>query len=80
MDISNKTIQTVIKALNIAKHTITLEYTKGLQAAAITSPNAANVKLFLETQTSLVEMIDAFNRTEKDFQLLIIKEDDTIIG
>lgn len=80
MELNKKTINTVMKALRIAKHTVTMEYSKTEFRANIVGPPNGLLFPYLELQTSMIDIIEEFEKLEKDFQLLAMKEDDTIIG
>lgn len=74
MELNRKTIDTTIKALQIAKHVTTLEYSKKELSVHLTGI-AENVRFdFLETQAGMIDLIDDFERTLRDFQQLASRQ------
>ncbi len=70
MELNKRTIVTVLKAIKIAKHTVTMEFSKSeLQISLKGIENTGKIP-FLESQVSMIDMIDEFEKLERNFQEL----------
>ncbi|MEN6619449.1 MAG: hypothetical protein ABFC28_08145 [Rikenellaceae bacterium] len=56
--------------MRIAKHTVTIEYSKAEFRANIVGPPNGSLLPYLEVQTSMIDTIDEFEKLERDFQEL----------
>ncbi len=70
MELNKKTIKNIVRALRIAKHTVTIEYSKAEFRANIIGPPGGLLSPYLEVQTSMIDLIDEFEKLERDFQEL----------
>lgn len=68
MEINIKTANTILKALRIAKHSVTFEYSKKELIANIGGVEPKGMISYLEKQTSIIELIDDLEKVERDFE------------
>jgi len=71
MEINIKTAKIVLKALRIAKHTVTFEYSKKELIAIINGLGDEERLSFLDSQTSIIEFIDDLEKVQRDFETVI---------
>lgn len=71
MEINTKTARIILKAILIAKHTVTNEYSKKELAAIINGLGDDERFSFLDTQTSIIDFIDDLEKVERDFKTVI---------
>ena len=71
MEVNIKTAKLILKALRIAKHTVTFEYTKKELIAIINGLGDEERLSFLDSQTSIIEFIDDLEKVQRDFETVI---------
>jgi|GEM_PF-6329866 len=71
MEVNTKTARIIIKAIVIAKHTVTSEYSKKELAAIINGLGDDERFSFLDSQTSIIDFIDDLEKVERDFKTII---------
>lgn len=71
MEINTKTARIIIKAIVIAKHTVTSEYSKKELAAIINGLGDDERFPFFDSQTSIIDFIDDLEKVERDFKTII---------
>lgn len=71
MEVNIKTAKLILKALRIAKHTVTFEYSKKELIAIINGLGDEERLSFLDSQTSIIEFIDDLEKVQRDFETVI---------
>lgn len=71
MEVNIKTAKLILKALRIAKHTVTFEYTKKELIAIINGLGNEERLSYLDSQTSIIEFIDDLEKVQRDFETVI---------
>ena len=71
MEVNIKTAKLILKALRIAKHTVTFEYSKKELIAIINGLGDEERLSFLDSQTSIIKFIDDLEKVQRDFETVI---------
>ena len=71
MEVNIKTAKLILKALRIAKHTVTYEYSKKELIAIINGLGDEERLSYLDSQTSIIEFIDDLEKVQRDFETVI---------
>jgi len=71
MEINIKTAKIILKALRIAKHTVTFEYSKKELIAIINGLADEERLSYLDSQTSIIDFIDDLEKVQRDFETVI---------
>lgn len=71
MEVNIKTAKIILKALRIAKHTVTFEYSKKELIAIINGLGDEERLSYLDSQTSIIEFIDDLEKVQRDFETVI---------
>lgn len=71
MEVNIKTAKLILKALRIAKHTVTFEYSKKELIAIINGLGDEERLSYLDSQTSIIEFIDDLEKVQRDFETVI---------
>jgi len=76
MELNKRTIVTILKAIKIAKHTVTMEFSKSELQISLKGLENTGKMSFLESQVSMIDMIDELEKLERDFQELSNRQHD----
>lgn len=71
MEVNIKTAKLILKALRIAKHTVTFEYSKKELITIINGLGDEERLSYLDSQTSIIEFIDDLEKVQRDFETVI---------
>ena len=71
MEVNIKTAKLILKALRIAKHTVTFEYSKKELIAIINGLGDEERLSYLDSQTSIIEFIDDLEKIQRDYETVI---------
>lgn len=74
MELNKRTLKTLIGALQIAKETTTIAYSKNLLNSKLGITPA--VPVFLETQATLIDSLEEYEKLINDFQELLTRQND----
>lgn len=71
MEINTRTAKTLLKAIRIAKHTVTCEYSKKELIAILNGLGDEDRLSYLDSQTSIIDFIDDLEKVQRDFETVI---------